>query len=59
MREAPPKLILTVAILAAKYDCTLGLTAAVEYWLSSEIMDTIVQSVVIHPEKKHILLAAY
>ncbi|KXH60792.1 hypothetical protein CNYM01_04328 [Colletotrichum nymphaeae SA-01] len=59
MREIPPNLILTVAGLAAKYDCTLALTAAAEYWLSPEIMDTIAQSGVVHPEKKDLLLAAY
>ncbi|KAF4778111.1 hypothetical protein HER10_EVM0013460 [Colletotrichum scovillei] len=59
MGRIPPKLILNVAVIAAKYDCTLALTAAAEYWLSPEIMDTIAQSGVVHPEKKDLLLAAY
>lgn len=59
MGKIPPRLILVVAILAAKYDCTLALRAAAEYWLSPEIMDTIAQSGVVRPEKKDLLLAAY
>ncbi|KAL2881976.1 hypothetical protein SGCOL_002715 [Colletotrichum sp. CLE4] len=59
MREIPPKLVLAVAILAAKYHCTVSVTAAAEYWLSPEIMDTIAQHGLVHPEKKDLLLAAY
>ncbi|KAI3554491.1 hypothetical protein CABS01_02157 [Colletotrichum abscissum] len=59
MREAPPKLIPTVAIPAVKCDCTLALTVAAEYWLSPEIIDTIAQSGVAYPEKKDLHLAAY
>ncbi|EXF75205.1 hypothetical protein CFIO01_06163 [Colletotrichum fioriniae PJ7] len=59
MGKIPPRLILVVAILAAKYNCTLALRAAAEYWLSPEIMDTIAQSGVVRPEKKDLLLAAY
>ncbi|KXH65434.1 hypothetical protein CSAL01_08823 [Colletotrichum salicis] len=59
IREIPPNLVLGVAIPAAKYDCTLSFTAVAKHWLSSEIVDTITRSRVVHTEKKDLLLAAY
>ncbi|KAK1542134.1 hypothetical protein CPAR01_05521 [Colletotrichum paranaense] len=59
MRESSPRLILAVAILAAKYGCALTLTATAEHWLSPRIMNNIAQSGVVHPEKKRLLLATY
>ncbi|KAK1470261.1 hypothetical protein CCUS01_17445 [Colletotrichum cuscutae] len=43
MRESSPRLILAVAILAARYGCALTLTATAEHWLSPRIMNNIAQ----------------